>query len=175
MRKSIPIFFVLIFVACTPESTRLLPNQSEGYSPVYASTEDVMQIAFQPAKATESSGKIYTTGNYIFQSDLNKGIHIIDNRNKSQIKKIGFLKIPFSTEIAVKGNYLYTNNLNDLVVFNISDINNPQLVKRIENVFPVVDQRYPAASGIFFECPDPAKGVVVKWEKKILTEPKCHR
>lgn len=174
MRKLIPAIFSIILFSCTPEGNRILPVQTDSYSPVYASTGDVTQIVFEAAKNTEIAGKIYAIGNYIFQSDINKGIHIIDNRNKNQ-KKIGFLRIPFSTEIAVKGNYLYTNNLNDLVVFDISNINNPQLVKRIENMFPVVNQKYPPMSNVSFECPDPAKGIVVKWEKRILTEPKCRR
>ncbi len=175
MRNLTPVFLCLILFSCTPESERLSPFQSEAYSPVYASMVDVLQIAFEPAKNTELSGKIYATGNYIFQSDINKGIHIIDKSNARQFRKIGFLKVPFSTEIAVKGNYLYTNNLNDLVVFDISNINSPQLVKRIENMFPSVDQKYPPFTNVLFECPDPSKGVVVSWEKKTLKNANCRR
>jgi hypothetical protein len=176
MRKLTPLIFSFILFSCTPESTRTNRAQSQdGYSPVYASTGDLTQIAFEPAKNTESAGKIYTIGNYLFQNDINKGIHIIDGRDKNHIKKIGFLKIPFATEVAVKGNYLYTNNLNDLVVFDISNINSPQLVKRIENVFPVVSQKYPPISNVAFECPNPAKGIVVRWEKTMLKDPKCRR
>ncbi|MEJ7769241.1 MAG: hypothetical protein WKF89_15585 [Chitinophagaceae bacterium] len=175
MRILTPVLFILFVFACTPTTNTLPPGNQEAYQPVYASPVDLTRIALEPAKNTALAGKIYAIGNYILQNDLNTGIHIIDNRNRNQVKKIGFLKVPFSTEIAVKGNYLYTNNLNDLVVFDISNINNPQLVKRIVNVFPAVDQKYPPFNNVAFECPDTTKGIVVSWEKKMLTDPKCRR
>ena len=176
MRKLFPFFFPLILLSCTQDRVSSLPNQVEGYSPVYASAVDVNVITFETAaRPTERAGKIYAIGNYIFQNDVNKGIHIINNTNRSHPEKVGFIKLPFSNEIAVKGNYLYSNNLNDLVVFDISDITKPKLVKRIQNVFPPVDQKYPPIPNASFECPDASKGIVVNWERKLLTDPKCRR
>ncbi len=82
--------------------------------------------------------------------------------NRTSPQKVSFLKLPLSTEIAVKGNYLYANNYKDLVVFDITTPAKPQFVKRVNDVFPLVNQKYPPFTNAFFECPDEAKGVVVR-------------
>jgi hypothetical protein len=163
-------------LSCTQSTNpKYIPESIEGYAPVYAKSSDVNSIVIEPITPTLNAGKIYAFGNYIFQNDQGKGIHIIDNSNKSNPQKIAFLKIPYNTEIAVKGNFLYANNLNDLVVFDISNPATPTLVKREANVFPTVTQDYPMQNNVYFECVDAAKGVVVSWEKKTLTHPKCQR
>lgn len=175
MRKLIPVFFAMILVSCTTDPINSLPGQTEGYSPVYGTMVDIKQISYETARNTEQAGKIYAFGSYIFQNDINKGIHIINNANRSHPEKIGFIKLPYSSEIAVKGTYLYSNNLDDLVVFDISNITKPLLIKRIPNVFPPVNQKYPPIPNAVFECPDPDKGIVVSWERKILMNAKCRR
>lgn len=156
----------MIFYSCTPNNVNEPTGRGEGYFPVYASPEDIAQIKLEPARSTEFAGKIYAFRNFIFQNELNEGIHVINNADRNQPKKTGFLKVPFSTEIAIKGNFLYTNNVDDLIVFDLSDISNPRLVKRIENVFAAINQNYPPFQNTIFECPDPSKGIVVRWERK---------
>jgi hypothetical protein len=131
-------------------------------------------ISLSSARVTENSGKIYAYGNYIFQNDQNKGIHIIDNTDKKNPRKIAFLNIPYNTEFAVRGHYIYANNVNDLVVIDIRDISNPAVVKRMDNAFPYISQEFPPQSG-YFECPDPSKGIVVAWELQTVKSPNCRR
>ena len=169
--------FIAIFAiinSCSPP-TNDLTGQSQAYVPIYEDLTGVTDIAVQPKKLTEQAGKIYAYGNYIFQNDLNTGIHIIDNTDKQNPVKIAFLKIPLSTEVAVKGSFLYTNNNTDLVVFDISTPANPRLVKRLSNVFPEVNQNYPPFTNVYFECPEKGKGIVVRWELKTIANPKCRR
>lgn len=177
MKKAFFFLIVSTLLICCTQSTssKYTPENIEGYAPVYAKSSDVNSIVIEPVTPTLNAGKIYAFGNYIFQNDQAKGIHIIDNSNKSNPQKIAFLKIPYNTEIAVKGNFLYANNLNDLVVFDISNPAMPTLVKREPNVFPTVTQNYPMQNNVYFECVDAAKGIVVRWEKKTLTNPKCQR
>lgn len=133
-------------------------------------------ITNEAPKPTIHPGKIYAYGNYLFQVEENEGIHIIDNSDPQQAHKISFLKVPAASELAIKSNFLYTNNLDDLVVFDLSNINAPHLVKRVENAFPKINQEYPPFSNVYFECVDPSKGVVVGWEEKMVNElPKCRR
>ena len=165
----------LFLLACDPVESAPLEAEADAYVPVYASLQDIQLISVEPARPVEVAGKIYAYGNYLFQNDQYKGIHIIDNTNKSLPKKLAFLKIPLSTEVAVKGNYLYTNNYDDIVVFDLTNIASPQLVKRLEDVFPPVQQDYPALTNIYFECPDPSKGLVVRWELKRIKTPHCKR
>ena len=167
------IGLVVCLYSCDPDEP-LTSSNRQAYVPVYMSSAEKNNIATSNARTTENSGKIYALGNYIFQNDLNKGIHIIDNTDRAHPKKIAFLNIPYSTEFAVRGNYIYANNLNDLVVIDIRDITNPAVVKRMENAFPYVNQQYPQESG-YFVCPDPAKGIVVNWELQTVKAPNCRR
>lgn len=164
----------LLLYACTPPENDL-SGKVDAYVPIYSSLSEIDQISVDPQKPTAEAGKIYAYGNYIFQNDLNTGIHIIDNSNHSSPVKIAFIKLPFSTEIAVKGNYLYSNNYVDLVVFDITNPTDPKLVKRVNNVFPPANQNYPPFLNIFFQCPDKSKGVIVKWELQNISIPKCRR
>ncbi|MBO0321485.1 hypothetical protein J0X14_04180 [Muricauda sp. CAU 1633] len=80
------------------------------------------------------SGKVYTYQDYIFINDMYQGIHVIDNSNPEQPVKIAFITIPGNVDISVKDDYLYADSLMDLVVIDISDINNISLVNRLEDV-----------------------------------------
>ena len=167
-------FFYIALTACDRQQT-INTGTKLAYAPVYAKLADLLVIATVPPQATTKAGKIYAYGNYIFQNDLNIGFHIIDNSAPGNPKKIAFLKIPFSTEIAIKGNYLYTNSVSDLLVFNLASPQQPQLVTRVSNAFPIINQNYPPQSNIYFECPNAEKGIVVDWELKQVTNPACKR
>lgn len=169
-------FFPLLLFFCSCEwAGDMQMGQTTGYVPVYAAREVVNTISSEPARATVHPGKIYAYGAYLFQVEQYEGIHIVNNSNPKEAKKIGFLKVPLATEITIKSGHLYTNNVNDLVVFNLADITQPQLVNRIKDAFPVIDQTHPPFTNTYFECVDPAKGLVVAWEQKEIQNPKCRR
>ncbi len=174
MKYCLPLLLIL-FCGCNRFGSGADVEQVSGFVPVYTSKQVINTITNEAAKPTVHPGKIYAYGVYLFQVENNEGIHIIDNSNPAQAKKIGFLKVPLATEIAIKQNFLYTNNLNDLVVFNLANIAAPQLVNRIADAFPAIDQTHPPFSNTYFECPDPAKGIVTAWENKMIATPKCHR
>ena len=175
--KWIPGFLIclLLLNSCDPIESAPFEGEVDAFVPVYSPLIDINSIAVEAARPTDQAGKIYAYGTFIFQNELYKGIHIINNTNRSQPNKLAFLKVPFSTEIAVKGNYLYTNNHDDILVFDITNPANPQLVKRLENIFPPINQMYPPFNNVQFECPDPSKGVVVRWDMKRIKTPKCRR
>ena len=172
--KYLLVFLLMAGVACTTTTDRELNNMT-GYKPIYASLQEVNAIGVEAVRPTVHAGKIYAYGNYLFQVEENEGIHIISNSNPQQAQKIAFLKIPTCSELAIKSNFLYSNNLNDLVVFDISNINAPQLVDRLENAFPAIEQTHPPLQGVYFECPDPAKGIVIGWTQTTISNPKCRR
>lgn len=176
MSKYISLFSLsLLFFSCYPDRSDL-NGSVDAYVPVYSTMADIHDIKVEDKKTTLQAGKIYAYQNYIFQNDLFTGIHIIDNKDRIHPVKIAFLKLPLSTEIAIKDHYLYTNNYLDLVVFDISNPATPKLLKRVENMFPVaVDQKYPPVRNAYFQCPDPSKGVIVRWEKKNIPRPDCRR
>lgn len=173
MKRLLPLLF--FFGSCNWADGGLQTGQVSGYRPVYASPDAANAIATEAARPTLKPGKIYAYGSYLFQVEQNEGIHVVNNSNPAQARKIAFLKVPMASEIAIKSGHLYTNNLNDLVVFNLANAAAPQLVNRIKDAFPVVDQHYPPFSNTYFECPDGAKGIVVGWEPATLTNPTCRR
>jgi hypothetical protein len=173
---SLPVYLVAFlltsFSACTsePEATVV---EKEGYRPIYMPYQTMRQVNTSSPRPLEHAGKIYVRGNYVFVNELNKGIHIINNVNPSNPQVISFVSIPGNVDIAVKGNVLYADNAVDLVALDITNPADVKLLKRIENAFP--NQSFPPHTGVNFECADPAKGVVVGWEKVQLQNPKCFR
>jgi len=80
------------------------------------------------------SGKIYAYQDYIFVNDKFKGVHVIDNSNPASPRKVSFIKIAGNVDISIKNDFLYADSLTDLIVLDISDINNIQIVNRLEDV-----------------------------------------
>ena len=173
------LFFCLILLtitSCTRKNDTIKNTATvNAFVPIYVQLTDVENIKIENVTPTIKAGKIYVYGNYIYQNDQYKGFHIINNSNPYSPQKVAFLKVPFSTEIAIKGSFLYCNNVSDLVVFNISNPISPLLVKRVKNAFPLIDQTYPPVTNTYFECVDNSKGVIVGWEQKNIPAPNCRR
>ena len=84
----------------------------------------------------ENPGKIVLLGNYIFLNEVDKGIHVIDNRNPALPRNAAFISVPGNMDLAVKGNILYADLYTDLVTLDISDPLNVVVKKYDEGVFP---------------------------------------
>ena len=82
------------------------------------------------------SGKIYVYNDMVLVNDVDKGIHIIDNSNPENPQKVACIKIKANKDMEIKGDYLYADSLMDLVVFDLSDLNNIKEVTRLKDVFP---------------------------------------
>jgi len=183
IKKITPIVFsLLLFTACDPGRYSSIPENVEGYSPVYSTDVAALKtIKAGPPRTTVNGGKMYTVGNLLFQVELDSGIHIINYATPASPQKLGFIKSFLCKELTVKNGFIYTNNLSDLVVI---DINNPADVKeagRTPNVFPDLASQYPPNNPVnqfervYFDCPDPDKGTVVAWKKQTINNPKCWR
>lgn len=145
----------------------------EGVRPIYA-TESEADVKSLPSRNIEKPGKIYVINDYLLVVDELKGLHIFDNRDSENPINIGFVQIAGSTDLAIRDNILYANQASDLLAIDVSNPQNIQLVSRVKDVFPFASQ-YPQESGIYFECPDPAKGLVVGWEPATLNNPECYK
>lgn len=159
--------------SCTKDRNKL--GLVDAYVPVYMNTGDVKTISQVSPQPITNGGKIATIGNFLFQVESNEGIHVIDISNPALPRKISFLKIPFCNEVTLRGNYLYSNNVSDLIALNISNINNISVSSRIPNAFPAIQTQYPPQTGVYFECADNNKGMVFKWELKKVNNPNCRR
>ncbi|PQV51326.1 LVIVD repeat-containing protein [Jejuia pallidilutea] len=134
---------------------------------IMSKTEFRKAVKIKVPQPIEESGKIYTYANYIFVSDVNKGIHIIDNSNPKFPQPINFIEIPGNEDISVKDNYLYADSATDLVVFDISQINNVKQIERLEDVFEVYNYQIPEeAEYTDYQMIDFENDVIVGWNLK---------
>jgi len=128
--------FVLLFVfnSCVKDNCT---RRYTYWEPVYRTKNEVRaNIKNNSPREIERPGKIYIRGNYIFLNEIDRGIHVIDNSNRSAPKNIAFIDIPGNLDMAVKGDMLYADFYTDLVAI---DVTNPRqiIVKKFtENVFP---------------------------------------
>ncbi len=136
--------------------------------PIYMSFDE-FRSSFKKSDATEmnQTGKIYFKDNFLFVNEYEKGIHVVNNSDPANPQKIAFYEILGNVDIAIRGNILFADSYIDLVAIDISDVNNPVEVGRIENAFPEV-----APEGdIYYSYAnvDRSKGVVIGWKVETVT------
>ncbi len=147
-------------------------ENSEEFEIVNVATPEYMALsAFKtsakivaPAPIVKS-GKIYAYNNLVLINDVDKGIHIIDNSNPHNPTKIAFISILKNKDMEIKGDHLYADSLMDLLVFDISDIQNIHQVARLENVFPSYIV-LPVEENLIFDYGNDAPGadeIIVGW------------
>lgn len=160
------ISILLLVTSCAEEDCHYSYTY---YEPIFMSYDEFrsLPIDLQQPRELQDIGRIYFYNNYLFINERNEGIHIIDNRNPSLPRQIGFLSIKGNVDLAIADNILYADSYTDLLVINIASIQSPKLVKRIEMAFK--NQIF--GNGGYA---DPTHGIVVDWEaKEIVTEYAC--
>ncbi|MEJ5265950.1 MAG: hypothetical protein WHT29_11600 [Bacteroidales bacterium] len=138
-------------------------------APVYMSyTELRSSVKSIPITETTISkpGKIYYWNNYLFVNEYNKGIHVIDNTNPANPVFKTFINIPGNVDMSIKDGILYADSYIDLVVLDISDIQNIREVNRVDSIFPYTIPE--PTSTLMLERIDQGKGVVVGYEEKYV-------
>ena len=139
-----------------------------GSKPIYAVDSTAKKILYKDsAEAVISAGNIYTIGHYIFQVDVGRGVHVIDNTIPKSAKRIGFIILNGCSQISVKGTNLYSNSYEDLVVIDLKDISNVHEIARTRNAFPEFRYNYPLIQpdeAGYYECPV-YDSVVIGWKK----------
>lgn len=93
-----------------------------------------------PTQPLENPKSYFVSSDFVLVGELNKGIHIYDNLDMQNPQRVSFIQIPYNKEFYVKDNFLYAESLYDLVKIDISNIYNPVLVSRAENVFWTVHE-----------------------------------
>ena len=118
-------------------------------TPVYdVLTKFRESIRSQPATPLVNTGKITVSGKYIFLSEPQKGIHVIDNSNPSSPRNVSFINIPGNEDMAIAGNTLYADAYADLVTLDISNPENVVAKNFSVNTFPDHSIYYYAWAGI---------------------------
>lgn len=165
------------FVSCEEDKDDILPD-SQDYLIATPLTTELAAFKEEAVAVTEpvpmqESGKIYAYKNYVFVNDLYRGFHILDNSDPSAPKNIGFIKLEGNNDISIKDDRLYADSYGDLVVLDISDVDNIPPAKRIENA---IYQQYwctmesqvewPQADMFDYGNFDYTKEAIIGWEVK---------
>lgn len=150
--------------------------REEAYVPVYGYDSSARIIESLQPQPIINAGKIYTFGNFLFQVDNDLGIHVINYSDRKKPVKVGFIKISGCRELAIKNQYLLTNNLDDMISIDISDLKGVKLKSRIPKAFRSYNNynafKKPPEKGMYFVCPEIYQGDVVGWklEKKVYAD-----
>lgn len=168
--------FFLVFIAC--DDSDELPEGINEYVIATPLTTDLVAFKEEAIDVTEpvdivQSGKIYAYKNYIFVNDVGRGLHVLDNSNPALPEKIAFIKLEGNNDISIKSDKLYADSYGDLVIMDISDINNIGNVKRLENAIYQefwctvgFDVEWPQADAYDYGDLDSTREAIIGWETK---------
>lgn len=166
------VFFALTLFSCTDKEVKDI-GEKQGLKPLYADPSTAFNISIKSERKLEKPGRIYLYQNKLLVNERGEGIHIynVNDWNSPVYEK--FILIPGNTDMAIRNEYLYVNNINDLVILDLSD--NAKEVGRIKSMFSNNSLDYPQNYSGYFECVDKSKGMVIGWEVATLDNPKCIR
>jgi LVIVD repeat len=175
MRLLVVLFSLISLSSCWSKIEPVAKTNNPrvwGNKPIYGSFPQAKQITYSnTALPVMIPGNIYVKGDLIYQVETGRGIHVIDNSVPAQAYRVGFLTVNGSSQISIKGDFLYTNSYDDLVVIDISNSNNVHEVKRLAGAFPEGRYQYfynqPIEAG-YYECPG-NDSVVIGWRKDSVT------
>lgn len=161
MKKNIKITSILLIAVLAMACQDKIKDTYLINEPIYLSYED-LRTSFNVKSAQEiiQPGKLYFKDNQIYVNEYQKGIHVVNNIDPSNPQVLKFIELPGCVDMSIKGNLLYADSYVDLVVIDISDLENIKEIARIENAFPYMLPEY--AGGVVEQI-DEQKGVVTGW------------
>jgi hypothetical protein len=140
MKNRIKFLFIVLFgssllFSCVDEVKNTYSYRT--MMPVYLEMKDVRakEISIAPAQEIENPGKIYIYKDFLLINEPSKGIHIYDNKNPANPINLSFIPIEGNVDLAINSDILYADNYVDLLAFDLSNIRNIRLVKRVNDVF----------------------------------------
>jgi hypothetical protein len=165
MRTLKPTFIVLAVFFLASFSRDIEPGTA--YTPILLKKDDLPKsVFFKEAQDFENPGKIYLYGSGIYIVDSYKGIHVIDNQDKANPTKTGFIHIPGVMDVAIRDEVLYADNAVDLVAINLRNYPEISVISRAGDVFP--ELLPPDLNGMpsrFQPSNRPKNTVIVGWYK----------
>ena len=173
MKKLFCVFFPLsLLFGCDNTVTEFVTYKVN--EPIFMSKNEFRSsVKITNAKAAITDyGKICFYNDYLYISEPEKGIHILDNRNPKAPKLVGFIELLGSADLAIRNNLLYADAYIDLVWFDITNPASPILKGRLEKVFPdafpAIENEYGFDYTLYETGRD--EGVVVGWILQERTE-----
>jgi len=171
------LFFLFNLVLITLTSCEDRVTETVTYpinEPIFMPVEtfrNSVKVSPQP-QTIVNYGKMCFYQGYLYISESEKGIHIIDNRDATNPQKIGFIELLGNADLSIRSGLLYADSYIDLVWFDISNPALPALKGRLENVFnnalPRMDNFFGYDYQMTYEGQN--EGVVIGWKLIERTE-----
>lgn len=147
------VLLVILMVSCTKDTGTVTMHYTKAHA-VYGEIDSLRDIPLISEKRNiNNPGKVFVGNEAILIGEENVGIHVFDNSNPSNpINKL-FLEIPYSKEFFVEDDFIYVESHYDMLKIDISDLNHPFLVNRVEYAFadPIVNAEGEEVVGFNFE------------------------
>lgn len=173
-------FSLCVLMGCKDDGVRMEVVRYAINEPVFMSISEFrnsVKVTDEVVPITKR-GKICFYKDYLYISSPDKGIHIVDNRNPASPRIAGFVELIGNEDLSIKDDKLYADSYVDLVWFDISDPERPELEGRVENAFryalPTIENGYGFDYNMCYSEEARAKGVVVGWEPKEREETIYH-
>lgn len=158
----------LLLAGCMKDSCKEV-QKKKAYVPVYRSYEEFREdITTGSPRPIKEPGKIFVKNEHLLINERNKGIHVVDNSDPKDPKRVSFISIPGNIDLSMQGDVLYADSYMDLVVLDLSHPTNPQTITRLKEVFPYDPYQYTPYEGRYVKNVDSSKGVVVDWQLKTV-------
>ena len=169
----IPFLFSVacLFCACENSMTDVVTyNINEPVLMPLSEFRSSVNVADQPVEISRQ-GKMCFYNGYLYISEPEKGIHIIDNQDPAAPKNIGFIELLGNADMAIRNDLLYADAFIDLVWFDIQNPVKPELKGRLENVFPQGLPEIPNGFGCdYSQMNGKTESLVVGWKLVQRTE-----
>jgi hypothetical protein len=175
-KNTLFIISIILFGFSSCNDSEVLPRGTNEYVIATPLTANLISFKEEAVEITDpieivESGKIYAYKNYIFINDVYRGLHVLDNTNPESPQPIKFIKLEGNNDISIKDDRLYADSYGDLVIMDISDINNIGDVKRIENAIYQefwctvgFDVEWPQADAYDYSDVNAGRDAIVGWE-----------
>jgi len=139
MKKLFSICFslsiILLLTSCNNDISEIEATYTKA-SPIYADLDAIrMQPLNESIREVNNPGKVYVSEDILLIGEEKEGIHIFDNSNPSNPTPVSFISIPGNNEFYVHKNHIYAESYYDMLKIDISNMNSPQLINRIEEAF----------------------------------------
>ena len=177
--KNIMFLFSLIafaLIGCEDKITETVTYKIN--EPIFMSSStfrNSVKVSTEPHKIT-NVGKMCFYKDYLYISEPEKGIHIIDNRNPENPQIVGFIELMGNADLTIRNEQLYADSYIDLVWFDITNPALPVLKGRLDSIFPTALPMTENQYGIdYAQCYNGSnQGIVIDWKLTEKTEDVNH-
>jgi len=174
MKKNLFLFSLtlLALTGCENKVTEMVTYKIN--EPIFMATStfrNSVKVTAGPQKIT-SIGKMCFYNNYLYISEPEKGIHIINNTDPTNPQQTGFIELLGNADLAIRNGLLYADSYIDLVWFDVSNPALPELKGRLDSIFPNAFPMTQNQYGIDYTVSYPTtnKGIIIGWVLKERTE-----